>query len=253
MTRPPSRQTARGTAPGVSLARVLSKLGVATRTEATTLIEAGRITVNDRPVRNPKQRIDMDRDALALDGRPLAARARRYLALNKPRGLVTTARDERDRPTVYQCLHGDDRGLAPVGRLDKASEGLLLFTNDTRWAHDILDPARHVPKTYHVQPDRLLQPAEIDRLRRGVGLEPGLTTRPAQVELLRAGDKTRWLEITLHEGLNRQIRRMVEAVGAQVLRLVRVRIGPVELGALAKGESRPLTPAELAALRDRFI
>lgn len=253
MTRPTSRQASRGTVAGVSLARALSKLGVATRTEATTLIEGGRITVNDRPARNPKQRIDMDRDTVALDGRPLAAQARRYLMLNKPRGLVTTARDEQDRPTVYQCLHGDDRGLAPVGRLDKASEGLLLFTNDTRWAHDILDPASHVPKTYHVQADRLLQPAEIDRLRRGVGLEPGLTTRTAQIELLRTGGKTCWLEITLHEGLNRQIRRMVEAVGAQVLRLVRVRIGPVELGDLAKGETRPLTPAELAALRNRNI
>lgn len=252
MILPPTRQVARGTAPGVSLARALSKLGVATRTEAAALIEAGRITVNGRTVRNPKQRIDMDRDALALDGRPLAAQPRRYVVLNKPRGLVTTVRDERDRPTVYQCLHGDDRSLTPVGRLDMASEGLLLFTNDTHWAQHILDPASHVPKTYHVQADRLLQPAEIDRLRRGVELEPGLTTRPAQVELLRTGGKTCWLEITLHEGLNRQIRRMIEAVGAQVLRLVRVRIGPIELGDLTKGATRPLTPAELATLRDRF-
>ncbi len=251
MTRPSSRQTFRSTAPGVSLARALSKLGVASRTEAATLIEAGRVTVNGHPARNPKLRVDMGRDALTLDGRRLSAQPRRYIALNKPRGLVTTARDERDRPTVYQCLNEDDRQLSPVGRLDKASEGLLLFTNDTHWAHTILDPARHFPKTYHVQIDRVPAATELARLRAGIEIEPGLTTRPAQVEILRSGGKTCWLEITLREGLNRQIRRMTEAIDAHVLRLLRVRIGPIELGDLAKGASRPLTPAELAALRNQ--
>jgi len=232
------------------LARALSKLGVASRTEAAVLIEAGRVTVNGRPAPDPKQRVDMGRDTLALDGRRLSAQPRRYLALNKPRGLITTARDERDRPTVYQCLSDDDRRLSPVGRLDKASEGLLLFTNDTRWAHVILDPARHLPKTYHVQLDRVPAAPELARLRTGIEIEPGLVTRPAQVEILRSGGKTCWLEVTLHEGLNRQIRRMIEAIDAQVLRLVRVRIGPIELGDLAKGASRPLTPTELSALRD---
>lgn len=250
MTRAPSRQRSRDTAPGVSLARALSKLGIASRTQATALIEAGRITVNGCPASNPKQRVDMARDALALDGKRLSAQPRRYLALNKPRGLVTTARDERDRPTVYQCLRDDDRRLAPVGRLDKASEGLLLFTNDTHWAHAILDPARHLPKTYHVQIDRVPEVPDLARLRAGIEIEPGLITRPAQADILRSGGKTCWLEITLHEGLNRQIRRMIEAIDAHVLRLVRIRIGPIELGDLAKGASRPLTPTELSALRD---
>jgi len=248
MTQAPSQQRSRDAAPGVSLARALSKLGVASRTQETALIEAGRITVNGRPAPNPKQRVDMGRDTLALDGRRLSAQPRRYIALNKPRGLVTTAHDEHDRPTVYQCLNDDDRRLSPVGRLDKASEGLLLFTNDTRWAHAILDPARPLPKTYHVQIDRVPAAPELARLRAGIEIEPGLTTRPAQVETLRSGGRTCWLEITLHEGLNRQIRRMIEAIDAQVLRLVRVRIGPIELGDLAKGASRPLTPTEIAAL-----
>lgn len=253
MARPTHRRPARTAAPVVSLARALSKLGVATRTQAAALIEAGRVGVNGRPVRDPARRIDMQRDRLTLDTQPLCAQPRRYLALNKPRGLVTTARDERDRPTVYQCLQGDDRRLSPVGRLDMASEGLLLFTNDTQWARRILDPACHVPKTYHVQIDRPLAEAELACLRAGVEVEPGIVTRPAEATLLRAGTRTCWLEITLHEGLNRQIRRMIAGLGAEVLRLVRVRIGPIALGRLAKGETRPLTSAELAALRDRFI
>lgn len=243
-----TRHTHRGSTAGVSLARALSKLGVATRTRAVELIEAGRVTVNGSPARAPTQRVDMARDVLALDGQALSAPPRRYLALNKPRGLVTTARDEHGRTTVYHCLHGEDKQLAPVGRLDMASEGLLLFTNDTQWAQRILDPAQHVPKTYHVQVDRRLEAAEIARLCRGIELEPGLTTRPAHVELLRTGGKTCWLEITLHEGLNRQIRRMIESLGAKVLRLVRIRIGPVELGDLAKGATRHLTTQEVAAL-----
>ncbi len=250
MTRPFSRKTPRNPTPGVSLARALSKLGIASRTEAATLIEAGRITVNGHSVHNPARRIDMERDTLMLDGRHLSVQPRRYIALNKPHGLITTARDERDRPTVYQCLNDADRRLSPVGRLDKASEGLLLFTNDTHWAHAILDPARHLPKIYHVQIDRVPVDEEIARLHAGIELEPGLTTRPAQVEIVRSGGKTCWLEITLHEGLNRQIRRMIEAIDAHVLRLVRIRIGPIELGDLAKGASRPLTPTELIALRD---
>ena len=231
------------------MARALSKLGVASRTQAAKLIAAGRITVNGRPVCNPKLRIDMDKDILALDGEALTARPKRYLALNKPRGLVTTASDEKGRQTVYQCLDEEDKQLFPVGRLDMASEGLLLFTNDTQWAQKILDPRSHLPKTYHVQVDRLLDTSEITRLSNGIEIEPGTTTRPARISLLRSGDKTCWLEITLHEGLNRQVRRMIENVGAKVLRLVRIRIGPVELGDLAKGQTRPITSQELAQIQ----
>lgn len=236
---------------GVSLARALSKLGIASRTQAVLLIEEGRVAINGRVTRNPNQRLDMDRDTLTLDGEPISAQPRRYLALNKPRGLITTTRDEQDRQTVYACLQPADKQLFPVGRLDMASEGLLLFTNDTRWAQQILDPASHLPKTYHVQVDRILNQEELRRLATGVELEPGVITRPAEIQLLRTGEKNCWLEITLHEGRNRQIRRMLETIGAEVLRLIRIRIGPVELGALAKGATRPLTEAELERIKHR--
>ena len=136
----------------MSLARALSKTGLASRTVAATWIVAGRVAVNGVSVRNPDQRVDMSHDKIAVDGQSVAAVRKRYLVLNKPRGLVTTARDEQGRGTVYECLTDvQDQWLAPVGRLDKASEGLLLFTNDTRWAQRILDPDTHVAKVYHVQ------------------------------------------------------------------------------------------------------
>ncbi|MEW5756364.1 MAG: pseudouridine synthase [Pseudomonadota bacterium] len=255
MRRPAPRsaaQTKTSKPNGVSLARALSKLGIASRTQAVLLIEEGRVAVNGRVTRNPNQRLDMNVDTLTLDGKPLSTQPRRYIALNKPRGLVTTTRDEKGRQTVYACLKDADKQLSPVGRLDMASEGLLLFTNDTRWAQQILDPESHLPKTYHVQIDRLLNQAEVQRLATGIELEPGVITRPAEVTLLRAGEKTCWLEITLHEGLNRQIRRMLETIGAEVLRLIRIRIGPVELGDLAKGETRALSETEVEQINRHY-
>ncbi len=212
------------------------------------MIEAGRVAVDGRVVTNPELRIDMAKTRLEVDGKPPAAPQKRYLAVNKPRGLVTTTRDEQGRATIYECLHGEDARLAPVGRLDKASEGLILFTNDTAWAQRILDPASHVPKTYHVQVDRLFSEADLARLRQGVTLEDGTPARAAQVRLLRSGEKNCWLEIVLHQGINRQIRRMIGALDATVLRLVRVAIGPIELGLLPKGQSRALTERELRGL-----
>lgn len=233
----------------VSLARALSKSGLASRTVAATWITAGRVTVNGVSVRNPDQRIDMALDTIAVDGQPVAAAQKRYLLLNKPRGLVTTARDERGRGTVYECLPADcDQWLAPVGRLDKASEGLLLFTNDTQWAQRILDPATHVAKVYHVQIGGQADAALLEHLRAGVRLEDGARTRPAGVTLLRHGAKNCWLEIALEEGKNRQIRRMLASVERPVLRLLRVAIGPVLLGDLPKGQVRELTAAEVSAL-----
>jgi 23S rRNA pseudouridine2605 synthase len=170
--------------------------------------------------------------------------------LNKPRGLVTTTRDERGRATVYDCLPEAERGwLAPVGRLDKASEGLLLFTNDTAFANRLLDPATHLPKRYHVQIDALADAPLLARLRAGVVLEDGTPLAVVSAGLLRSGEKNSWLEVVLDEGRNRHIRRLLEALGIEVLRLVRVAIGPVVLGELPKGAVRELTAAELTALR----
>jgi 23S rRNA pseudouridine2605 synthase len=223
-------------------------MGLMSRAMAERAVVAGRVTVNDRTVRDANTPVVLGQDRIALDGRTLETAIRRYLALNKPRGLITTARDERGRRTVYDCLGEEDAWLAPVGRLDQVSEGLLFFTNDPDWAHRLLNPASALSKVYHVQVSRYLTDAEIERLQSGIMLEDGRLARAEEVKLLRQGTRNCWLEITLHQGLNRQIRRMVQALGGEVLRLVRVAIGPVSLGNLAKGESRPLTETELRAI-----
>jgi 23S rRNA pseudouridine2605 synthase len=169
--------------------------------------------------------------------------------LNKPRGLVTTAADEQGRDTVYRCFHGAELPhLAPVGRLDKASEGLLLFTNDTEWAARLTDPATHVDKTYHVQIDCVADDNLARRLETGLIAEGDLLAAK-RVRLLRQGTKTSWLEIVLDEGKNRHIRRLLTALNVQVLRLVRVAIGGLPLGNLPKGHFRALTPDEVRKLR----
>ncbi|KAF1721137.1 pseudouridine synthase [Pseudoxanthomonas wuyuanensis] len=235
-------------APRHGLARVLSKQGVCSRSEAARWILAGRVRVDGRVVRDPEFPIVQGRQRIGVDDDAVVAAERIWLMLNKPRGLLTTASDERGRDTVYRCL--DDAGLpwlAPVGRLDKASEGLLLFSNDPVWAAGITDPATGPDKTYHVQIDRLADAALLARLVAGV-VSGGTTLSAKSVKVLRQGEKNAWLEIVLDEGRNRQIRRLLAAFDIQVLRLVRVAIGDLELGGLAKGQWRRLTAAEAASL-----
>jgi 23S rRNA pseudouridine2605 synthase len=237
--------------PRVSLARALSKLGVCSRSEGEALVEAGRVRVDGVVRREPSFRVDPARAAIEVDGRRVGARRAVYLALNKPRGLVTTRHDPQGRSTVYDCL--DDASLpfvAPVGRLDRASEGLLLFTNDTRWAARLLDPAAHVDKLYHVQIDRVPDDALLARLTEGVD-DAGERLAAKEARVLRAGTRTAWLEITLDEGRNRHIRRLLDAFGVEVLRLVRVAIGPLSLGTLPKGGWRHLTNQEVQTLGAR--
>ena len=245
-----TRNTAQGpgSPPRHGVARVLSKLGVCSRSEAARWVLAGRVAVDGRIVRDPEFPVVRGRHRLSVDGNPVDAGERLYLMLNKPRGLLTTASDEHGRDTVYRCL--ENAGLpwlGPVGRLDKASEGLLLFTNDPEWAAAITDPERGPDKTYHVQIDRVPDDAQLLRLQQGV-MADGVFLRAKSAALLRAGEKNAWLEIRLDEGRNRQIRRLLEAFDIHVLRLVRVAIGPLSLGHLAKGAWRPLTPDEIAAL-----
>jgi len=232
----------------VSLPRALSKLGLCSRSQAEVAVRAGRVSVNGVVRRDPTLRVDMDRDRLALDGATAVAARRVYLALNKPRGLVTTRDDPQGRETVFDCLAGADLPpLGAVGRLDKASEGLLLLTNDTRWGQRVIDPATHLPKTYHVQVSVVPDDALVDRLRGGVEDDgEHLTVRDASV--LRAGERHGWLEVVLEEGKNRHIRRLLAALDIEVLRLVRIAIGPLRLGDLPKGAWRQLTPAEKRAL-----
>ena len=230
------------------LARSLSKLGFCSRGQAWLLIEAGRVRVNSTIRRDPEWRVDLRRDRIAVDEEVVRGEDKVYLMLNKPRGLVTTTSDEQGRETVYDCLAG--KGLpfvAPVGRLDKASEGLLLFTNDSAWAARITDPESHVEKTYHVQVDCLADEGLASQLGVGARVDGELLAAKG-VSVLRHGTCNSWLEIVLDEGKNRHIRRLLEALGVSVLRLVRVAIGQLALADLAKGESRRLTMAEVRAL-----
>lgn len=247
MSEPPS-------GPTVSIPRALSKLGVCSRAEAERLVAAGRVRVDGTVVRNASVRVHPETARIEVDGTRVGKVAHVYLALNKPRGLVTTRSDPQQRATIYDCFAGADLPfIGPVGRLDKASEGLLLLTNDSRWGARLLDPASHVEKTYHVQVRGLPDAAVLARLADGVE-EPATGERldVARLALLRVGSRSScWLAITLHEGKNRHIRRLLAVEGLEVLRLVRVSIGPLVLGALGKGEWRHLTTDEVAALSRR--
>jgi 23S rRNA pseudouridine2605 synthase len=229
------------------VARALSKMGYCSRSQATELIRAGRVTINGRRVIDPESPVRGESARIAVDGVPVQACEKIYLAMNKPRGVVTTASDEKGRQTVYGLLSPGQPWVGPVGRLDKASEGLLLLTNDSEWAARITDPEFHLDKTYHVQVDRVASEDLFSQLVCGVRAgEDYLRCKSAR--LLRAGGKSSWLEIVLDEGKNRQIRRLLEAYAIGVLRLVRVAIGPLQLGALKKGQVRKLSDQEKLAL-----
>ncbi|TIW83881.1 MAG: rRNA pseudouridine synthase [Mesorhizobium sp.] len=244
----PSKAARRSTAGKVSLNRALSKLGFCSRKQAELLIAKGRVRVGGKVARDPALWVDPERESITVDGERIAAERKVYLMLNKPRGLVTTRDDPEGRGTVYDCLKGLDLPfVAPVGRLDKASEGLLLMSNDTRWANGLLDPASHVAKTYHVQIASVPDDAMLERFRQGSAVDGELLTA-SSIALLRSGGRTAWLEIVLDEGRNRQIRSLLGAFDIEVLRLVRVAIGGLQLGELAKGKARHLTSEDLATL-----
>jgi len=230
-----------------TLERVLSKAGVGSRVEARSWIHDGRVKVNGQITRNPDQWIDMKRDRVFFDGKPLVARERVYLLLYKPAGYLTTYKDPQGRPTVYDLIADVGTFLSPVGRLDLDTSGLLLMTNDNQFAERVTNPTSHVPKTYLVKASTVLTDTQLERLRDGIELADG-PTRPADVARLRDSGKYTHFEITLTEGRNRQIRRMVEALDAKVLKLVRVRIGRIAIGKLPIGKWRLLTAAEVASL-----
>ena len=236
----------------VGLARALSKLGYSSRSQAQQLIRSGQVRVNGAVKRNPHAPVFLGRDRIEVNGASIHSAEKIYLMLNKPRGLVTTASDEKGRPTIYATLYatlGNNLPwVAPVGRLDKASEGLLLLTNDSDWGSQVLAPETHLPKIYHVQVSGIRDAALADALEEGVRVSNGDFLRVKDARILRQGNRNTWLAITLDEGKNRHIRRMLERLGAEVLRLVRVAIGPLTLGDLAKGASRRLTAEEKTAI-----
>lgn len=230
-----------------TLERVLSKAGLGSRTEARSWIGAGRVRVNGHPTQNPDQWIDLDRDRIQFDGKPLETAEKLYLLLYKPKGYITTYKDPDGRPTVYDLLEGLDTWVFPVGRLDLDTSGLLVLTNDSGFAELLTNPHYKVPKTYQVKCSTHITNEQIDRLREGVELNDG-PTRPAIVNHLRDSEKYSFLEIQITEGRNRQVRRMVEAIDSKVLKLVRVAIGPVRIADLEVGQWRELTVAERSGL-----
>jgi 23S rRNA pseudouridine2605 synthase len=236
-----------GDRPIKTLERVLSKAGLGSRSEARRWVGEGRVKVNGRVEGDPNRWIDLERDRVMFDDRPIEQAERAYVLLHKPAGYLTTYRDPEGRKTIYDLLPDRDRYLFPVGRLDMDTSGLLILTNDTAFAERLTNPEYHVPKTYLVKASKHLREEDLDRLRDGIELRDG-PTRPARVTRLRdPGGKTVF-EITITEGRNRQVRRMVEALDAKVISLARIAIGEVTLAELAEGEFRPLTEEELQKL-----
>ena len=237
-------------APLKTLDRVLSKAGFGSRTEARKWIGSGRVKVNGKLIQTPDHWVDLSRDRVTLDDRPVKAAEKLYLLLYKPTGYLTTFKDPEGRPTVYDLIQDAGRWVVPVGRLDQDTSGLLLLTSDTQFAERVTNPDYKVPKTYLVKASTLLSEEQLEALRNGVSLNDG-PTQPAQVKRVRDSAKYSFIEITIHEGRNRQVRRMIEAIGSKVLKLVRIQIGDLRIDDLAIGRYRKLSPAEVALLVKR--
>ncbi len=232
----------------IELERLISKRGLLSRKEAALAILKGLVKVNGKLCKIPLTYVD-HRSNIEIEGQRVIEQKKHYLILNKPRGLVTTRSDEKGRATVYECLKDWTGSLVQaVGRLDQASEGLLLFSNDHVWADKLMDPKTHVTKIYHVQTSPVPDEVVLEKLSKGIILE-GKKTLPAKFDLIRSGEKNGWIEVHLDEGRNRQIRKMLESINIEVLRLIRVKVGEISLGELKKGEWRELSEEELDSLR----
>jgi 23S rRNA pseudouridine2605 synthase len=232
-----------------TLDRVLSKAGLGSRSEARSWIGGGRVKVNGKVIQTPDHWIDIERDKISLDNKPIGKAEKRYILLYKPKGYLTTYRDPQGRPTVYDLLPGVEQFVGTVGRLDLDTSGLLLLTNDNILAEALTNPEHKVAKKYLVKASSLLSDAQLQQLANGVELSDGLT-RPAVVTRVRDSEKHSFLEITLTEGRNRQVRRMLEAIGSKVLKLVRVSLGPLTLEGLQIGQWRELSASEVVKLRN---
>ena len=230
----------------VGLARAISKMGYCSRSRAEDAIRAGRVRINGSVRRNVAAPVHLGKDRVEIDGHEIKKAENIYLMLNKPRGIVTTASDERGRETIYSFLQKYNDGslnwVAPVGRLD------MLITNDSEWAAKITAPESHVDKTYHVQIAQQATPAMLEKLQQGFTVKDGEFLRVKNASVVRSGKRNCWLEIILDEGRNRHIRRMFETIGVEVLRLIRVAIGALKLGDLPKGEVRALGEQERAVV-----
>ena len=228
-----------------TLDRVLSKAGIASRATTRDWITVGRVKVNGRVVKNPDHWVVTGKDVVHLDGMKVRAEKKIYIALNKPTGVVTSHGDNRNRPTVYDYVKDLDRWLFPVGRLDMDTSGLLILTNDTEFGESLLRPASKVPKTYYAKVSGVVSFEEYFGLAFGLDIGRGESSGPAIVREMRSTDKYTWLELTITEGKNRQVRRMCEAIGHKVLKLVRIRIGSFQLGDLPVGKFKRLDSFDL--------
>ena len=234
----------------VRLQKLIAGTGIASRRKAEEMIAAGRVTVNGKVVTELGTKVDPVRDHVKVDGKHIsAAQPFVYLILNKPKNVMSTLDDPGGRTTVKDYLRGVSVRVFPVGRLDFDSEGLMLLTNNGDLAQALLHPRYHVPKTYLIKVKGVLTDDEITRLEQGVKLEDGMTS-PASVKKVRKVEANSWLEITIREGRKHQVKRMLESVGHPVIKLMRIRMGPLSLGALEPGEFRFLTDREANALRE---
>jgi len=236
------------TKPRVTLDRVLSRAGIASRTTTRDWIAAGRVKVNGKVVRNPDHWVETGKDTVHFDGMKLRSEKKLYIALNKPTGVVTSHGDNRGRPTVYDCVKKLDRWVFPVGRLDLDTSGLLILTNDTEFGDRLLSPESKIPKTYYVKVSGNVTESEYARMQGGLEIGGGESSGPAVAKEIRRSDKYTWFELTITEGKNRQVRRMCEAIGHPVLKLVRIRVGSLELGTLPVGTFVELGKPDLAKL-----
>ena len=233
----------------IRLQKIMADLGIASRRKAEAMIEEGRVTVNGQ-VAELGQKADPELDHIKLDGKLLTRRPgpRVYYAFHKPKGVISTLEDPQERSTVADYLGCVKARVYPVGRLDFDSEGLLLLTNDGDFTQAVLHPSKKIPKVYQVKVKGVLSEEDIAALEKGIWLEDGKTA-PAKVKKLKKTKENSWVEITIHEGKKRQIRRMLTRVGHSVVRLIRVKVGGIELGALGPGEMRPLTQKEIEKIR----
>lgn len=220
-------------------------MGVASRTIARDLIKAGQIKIGQKTIRDPEFKVEIPIQNLLVNDQPVKKLQKVYYMMHKPKGVITTRSDEKGRKTIYDLLNPDLPWIFPVGRLDRETSGLLLLTNDTDWGNQMASPAEKISKTYHVKLNKNVKEEELQKLRKGLSLSPELIYLPAKVEKIRENSKTCWIEITLAEGKNRQIRKMFEHLNYQVENLVRIKIGKLVLGTLKPGEIRPILPHEV--------
>lgn len=228
-----------------TLARALSKMGIASRSVASNLIFSGQVRIGTHVIQNPEYRIKFPIHNLFINNQWVTEPKRVYFMIHKPKGVITTRSDEKGRKTIYDFLSQDIPWVFPVGRLDKESSGLLLLTNDSEWGNRILSPDRKVPKIYHVKINRLINDQDILIIQKGLKLSDSVEYLPVSIQKIRENKKSCWLEIILIEGKNRQIRKMLEHLRYRVENLVRIKVGKLDLGDLKPGEFRPVSPNEI--------